>query len=191
MEFGTPKHVMKINERIFKPRNEGTFHKFLKCFLWIVLISIAVASLIFRENIFSYLPLSFYVVMLAIAAKVIIEGGNERVPSPLELWIYDEYMIFYRPKLYYHKNLQKRRYQKLYYKDITDVHFNIYPKRFVIMARVELETYDYRKDGTLPETPTKHLMHDRGMCDFFVMPQEEEAVLKELQEWLPVAIRYV
>ena len=95
--------------------------------------------------------------MLLIIMSVIILGtayATEKTSSPFEIRFYEDYMIVYREKYYYDRNLSRKEYDKFFYKDIE------------LPPKVVWEYWNYRKDGTLSERSNGHKTV-KGMCSFY------------------------
>ena len=95
-----------------------------KKMVWILIILFIIISLYFHKNIF--MELAFGTRLLLIVISVAILGtayATEKTPSPFEIRFYEDYMVVYREKYYYDRDLSRKEYDKFFYKDIERIQY--------------------------------------------------------------------
>ena len=63
----------------------------------------------------------------------------------MEIRFYDDYLILYREKKHYGSGIQRKMYDKFYYKDIHKSQYRTETKRINIYGKVEGKWYDYNQ----------------------------------------------
>jgi hypothetical protein len=183
-----PNYVLKANEGVLVPKNDNPGLGILKKAVWIIVGVVILGSIIFQENLFSELSWSAQVLLVVFALGLTFTGGNKRVPSPFEVWFYDDYLIVYREKHYYSRKVSKKEYNKFLYKDIEKIEHRTVTERIGIYGKIEAIWYDYKKDGSLPEKPTYHKTTDRGLCYFYTSADPEVDFVAEIEKHSPIKI---
>ncbi len=167
------------------PKNEKI--NSLRTVLLIIIACIFIGTLIFQENLFSELSRSAQILLIAAAISIFIAGGYKNVPSPIELRFYDDYLVVYRPKRYYGKKLTRREYNNFAYKDIDRCVYKSKLQRIHIYGLIQVEWYNYRKDGVLPSKPTK-VMSEKSICFFRTGAAPEVDFVKEIENHSPIKV---
>lgn len=138
-----------------------------KKMVWILIILFIIISLYFHKNIF--MELAFGTRLLLIVISVAILGtayATEKTPSPFEIRFYEDYMVVYREKYYYDRDLSRKEYDKFFYKDIERIQYKKSIERYNIYGLVEWEYWNYKKDGTLSQKSDGH-KKVKSMCSFY------------------------
>lgn len=191
IEQPQPNYVLKANEGVLVPKNDSTALHLIKKAFWIILGVIIIGSIIFQDNLFTELSWTAQVLLIVIGIGILINGGNERVPSPFEIRFYDDYLVVYRNKHYYSKKVQRREYNKFYYKDIEKIEYRKNTKRIQIEGTIEAIWYDYNKDGTLPEKPNYHRTTEGGICYFYTTEEPDVDFVSEIETHSPIKVAIV
>ena len=113
-----PVYVIKSVESVWTYKYNGKIYDVLKKVVWILVILFIISSLFFHKN--TFMELAFGTRLLLIIMSVIILGtayATEKTPSPFEIRFYEDYMVVYREKYYYDRNLSRKEYDKFFYKD--------------------------------------------------------------------------
>lgn len=181
-----PNYVLKANEGVLVPKNENLSK--LKVAVWIIVGVILIVSIVFQDNLFSELSWSARIMLVVLAVGLSFAGGNKRVPSPFEIQFYDDYLIVYREKKYYNKNLIRKEYDKFFYKDITKCQYRTQTKQINIYGIIEGIRYKYRKDGSLPENPSYHRTTNGGICWFYTTESPEIDFVAEIERHSPIKV---
>lgn len=182
-----PNYVLKANEAVLVPKNDNPWLGRLKKAVWIIVGIIILGSIIFQDNIFSELNWSAQVMLIVLAIGLTFTGGSHRVPSPFEIWFYDDYLIVYREKHYYSRKVSRKEYDKFFYKDIQKIQFRKTTQRINIYGVVEGIWYNYNKDGTLPEKPTYHKTTD-SICFFYTSAEPDVDFVAEIEKHSPIKV---
>ena len=77
------------------------------------MVILFIISSLFHKN--TFMELAFGTRLLLIIMSVIILGtayATEKTSSPFEIRFYEDYMIVYREKYYYDRNLSRKEYDK-------------------------------------------------------------------------------
>jgi hypothetical protein len=147
-----PNYVLSTNENILVPKNEKM--SALKIAVLVIIFVIIIGSVLFQDNLFSELSWTARILLVAAAIGVFVSGEKIRVPSPIELRFYDDYLIVYRPKIYYNRKVTRMEFNKMFYNEIHDCYYLKDVERIKIYGVMHVEWSDYGKDGTLPPKPT-------------------------------------
>ncbi len=105
----------------------------------------------------------------------------------MEIRFYDDYLILYREKKHYGSGIQRKMYDKFYYKDIHKCQYRTETKRINIYGKVEGKWYDYNKDGSLPTQPTYHKTTD-SLDYFYTIFAQDIDFVKEIEEHSPIKV---
>ena len=130
-----PVYVIKSVESVWTYKYNGKIYDVLKKVVWILVILFIISSLFFHKN--TFMELAFGTRLLLIIMSVIILGtayATEKTPSPFEIRFYEDYMVVYREKYYYDRNLSRKEYDKFFYKDIERIQYKKNIERYNIYA---------------------------------------------------------
>jgi hypothetical protein len=180
----SPNYVLSTNENILVPKNEKI--ESLKSVVLAILLIILIGSFVFRDNLFTELPWSTRGLFVVIMIGVFI-SGNKRVPSPIELQFFDEYLIIYIPKRYYNRKVTRMEFNKFYYKDIQECEFRSKSQRINFFGIKNVEWYNYKKDGSLPEKPTI-IKSGEGLCFFRTSAAPDVDFVAEIELHSPIKV---
>ncbi|GFP74239.1 hypothetical protein [Clostridium fungisolvens] len=179
--MNTPNYVLKTNEALLVPKDESGSHAFIRRTVLIIVSILLIFSFVFHGNLFSPISWGVRLLLIFVGIKAYLWTNNERVPSPIQLQFYDDYIIVYREKHYYNKNHIRKEIFKFYYKDIETCKFRTATERINIIGVVEGIFYDYNKDGSLPNEPTYHRTTDGGICFFYTSAAPEVDFVAEIE----------
>ncbi|GGA79698.1 hypothetical protein [Ornithinibacillus halotolerans] len=183
-----PNYVLKAKEAMLVPKNPNPWLGRIKKGVWIIVAFVILSSLIFQENMFKELSWSSQVMLVVLAVGLTFADGSHRVPSPFEIWFYDDYLILYREKYYYSRKVQRKEYWKFYYNEIEKIEFGTVKMRIAIYGDVEAIWYDYNKDGTVPEKPTYHRNVNRTICYFYTSADPDVDFVAEIEKHSPIKV---
>ena len=187
-----PNYVLRTYERVLMPKKMPKGKRIaldiLKKLFLFVIIGLIVCSVIFGENMFAEMGFSGIVAIVFVAGVLVKNGGHEDVPSPIELQFFDEYLIIYRPKLYLSKRVTRKDIAQFYYKDITKCVYYEKLQRLHIYGGGTFTWYNYRKDGTLPETPTDVRNPEEGIDIISTRCAPDVDFKKEIEEHSPIKV---
>ena len=108
-------------------------------------------------------------IYVGIICYVLSVRGSVRVPQPMEIWFYDDYMILYRPKRIYKKSNIRREFHKFYYKDIHRIEHRTVVDKIVIYGIYEGKYYKYNKNTDIvQDKPSYHRTVD-AIDTFYIM----------------------
>lgn len=160
-----PNYVLKTQEAVLVPVNQGVGLRFLKMGVWIVVAIIVIGSFIFQLNLFSELSWTARCLLIVLAVGVSFIGGKKTdVPSPIELQFYDSYLIVYRPKRYYSKKVTRKEINKMLYSDIKRCVYKVNSQRLQIYGNVAATWYNYDANGVVSSTPNYNRMVTDTLC---------------------------
>ena len=183
-----PNYVLKANDGVLVPKNENPVLGYIKKAMWIIVGIIVIGSLIFQDDLFGKITWNTRLILIALAiGSLFVGGGSIRVPSPFEIWFYDDYLIIYREKLYYNRKLSRREYDKMFYKDIHRCQYRTVCEKINFFGIVEGIWYDYNKDGSLPERPTYHKTADT-LCYFYTTELPKIDFVSEIESHSPIKV---
>ena len=183
-----PNYVLKANEAVVMPIEMTKKEKIIKTAIIIVLIVIMFGSFLLDVNLFSELPWTTRVLLIALVFWFFSYQKTDWQPSPMELQFYDEYLILYLPKRYISRRITRREYSKMKYSEITRVEFEKKSQRFHIYGDGVCTWYNYKKNDLLPEKPTKVNEFEGGMIYFNVRLEKDIDFIKEIETHSPLKV---
>ena len=157
--FGTPVYVRKTNDAQIVPKSGMKKWILLRRAVGIVLLIIILASLIFRENLYDALSLPVRLLLLALVISVICINTDERVPTPVELWFFDDFLVLYHEKHYHDAKHVRMEFDKILYKDIKKCQYRAAAQRINFYGIAEGIWYEYDGDKVSDE-PVYHKTTD-------------------------------
>ena len=183
-----PNYVLKANEGVLMPKNDNPAFGYIKKAVWIIVGIIVIGSLIFQDNLFGKITWDTRILLIVLAiASLFLGGGSKRMPSPFEIWFYNDYLIIYREKRHFDRKTYMKMYDKFYYKDIHKCEFRTVCEKITIYGIDEAIWYDYNKDGSLPEKPTYHKTVD-GMGYFYTTEEPNIDFVAEIENHSPIKV---
>jgi hypothetical protein len=182
-------YVLKTNEAVLKPVLVNKWKIVLKNCIWAIVGVIILASFIFQDNLFSELswPARIFLILLAIGFGF-YGGEKEYVPSPMELYFYDDRLILYLPKRYLSRRVTRKNINIMKYADITKCVYKSKSQRIHIYGDGQSIWYNYKKDGTLPSKPTEDRTFTRGLIYFNTRLATDIDFIKEIEEHSPLKV---
>lgn len=169
---------------------------------WMIAIRTVISILVFYWFLFSVvgqekvlwdeLPL---VQRLFLAALMIylfrIRGQDIIIPSPMELWFYDDYFIIYRHKMnYYYGKLKLREYNIIDYATVTKFSYSEDSSFITIHADIYEISYKFDKNGVLSKKP-KHRYTEKTVELISRAFLKNIDVKKEVEEHSPIKVKIV
>lgn len=184
-----PNYVLKFNEGNMVPKHESTAKDIVKILFYIFLAILILGSILSGNFLFFEMSLSAKMCFFIIAGYLFKTGGYERKPSPCELYFYDEYLILFRPMVYYSKNNIRQEWHKYYYKDIKKCEYRTKVKKINLYGLYKGVYYKYKKDGTLNLTPSYDRTVD-SICRFYTVFEPNIDFVKEIETHSPIKIEF-
>lgn len=183
----SPNHVIQFFEERREPENpQALSHKVLKLG-WMIPVLALLFSLLLQQNMFAIFGLPVWLVYLGGMFMVKSKCKHIQRPSPLEIQLYDDYLIVYSERRYYDAKVTRKEYNKFYYKDIKRIHHRKLLRKIFIYGIQEGIWYNYTKQGVPQKDPSYHKTTDSG-CYFYVVQEELQDVLNQMQQYCPVKI---
>lgn len=162
-----PNYVIQTDEAVLVPTKQSGGFTFFKTGVWIIVAVIVIGSLLFQSNLFFELSWSARILLIVLALGVTFFGEKkEYAPSPMELQFYDDYLVLYLPKRYYSKRLTRMEINQMKYSDITKCAYKTKSQRIHLYGNGTSTWYNYRADGTIPQTPTEVNNYTKGLLYF-------------------------
>lgn len=184
-----PNYVLRTNEAVLMPVNQGNGLLVFKICVWIVVALTVLGSIVFQDNLFSELSWTSRIFLIILVIGVTLYGGKkEYFPSPMELQFFDDYLVFYLPKRYYGKHSIGMQIDKMKYSDITKCVYKTRSQRIHIYGDGTATWYNYRKDGTLPDKPTERRNFKEGLIYFDIRLAPEIDFKKEIEMHSPLQV---
>ncbi len=157
-----PNYVLKTNEAVLMPQKDNSKIHRIKVAVWVIVAVIVIASFVLGISVFSEISWTARCLLIALAIGTCFIGPKRvNVPSPIELQFFDDYLILYRPKRYYNARVTRREINRMYYSEISKCLFKSESQRLHIYGTVHAKWFNYKKDGSICETPT----YDRDVKD--------------------------
>ncbi len=184
-----PNYVLKTNEAVLVPTGQSNGFTFLKIGVWIVVIVIILGSFIFQDNLFSELAWTTRILLVVLVVGVTFLGGKkEYAPSPMELQFFDDYFILYLPKRYYSKRVTRMEINMIKYSNISKCVYKTQSQRIHIYGNGTSTWYNYKADGTLPQTPTESRNYTAGLIFFDTRLATDVDFKNEIETHSPIQV---
>lgn len=184
-----PNYVLKFNEGNMVPKNESIVRTILKGIMVFALIILIIGSVLSGSFLFFEMSLSAKICLFMAIGYLIKTGGHVRKPSPCELWFYDDYLILYRPKVYYSKNNIRQEWYKYNYKDIKKCEYRTKVKKINLYGVYMGVIRNYKKDGSLNPEPSYERTVD-SICRFYTVFEPKIDFVKEIETHSPIKIEF-
>ena len=184
-----PIYVMEINEGVLVPKSDNSLNNPLKITVLIIIGIIILGSIIFGENLFKEMTWTSRILLISLFVGICFKGqGSHRVPSPMEIRFYKDYLVVYREKYYYSKKVSRQEFNKFFYKDISKCQYRTSSKRINIYGIMEGRWYDYNKDGSVPDKPTYHRVINNGLCYFYTIYATEVDIIANIEKYSRIKV---
>ena len=182
-------YILKTNEAVLMPTKNNRGRKFLKVCVWILVAIIIIVSFIFHDNIFADMNWSTRILLIVLAMTFgFYNGKKEYTPSPMELQFYDDYLVLYLPHRYLDDRETRKQINIMKYSDITKCVYKSKSTRVQIYGDGQSTWYKYKKDGSLPEKPTKDRFVTNGMIYFNTCLATDVDFIKEIEKHSPLKV---
>ncbi len=186
-----PKKTLKTFEKVDIPISNSGVHTFIRTATWIIVGVRVVGSLIFQSNLFNELSWTAKMILIALAIGISFwRPKTNPTPSEIELWFYDDYFIVYRNKRYYNRKVTDREFNKFYYGDVSGMDYDCRTHRFNIHGKIDATFFKYDKDGNLSNTPYYHKIIDGSICYFYVINNDEETIISNMEQYVGQKVSY-
>lgn len=180
-----PNYILKFNDVDLKKVNDKNSK--IKKVVIIIIAIIIIGSFIFQDNLFLELSWTARILLISLALGIMFTGKYEKIPSPMELRFYNDYLVVYWEKKYFNPKVTRMMYDKFYYKDIHKIQFRKNIQRINIYGIFEGIWYDYNKDGSLPKNPTYHKTVD-SIAYFYTRLNSNIDFVNEIDSHSPVKV---
>ena len=90
--------------------------------------------------------------------------------TPCELWFYDDYFIQYYERRQYGKNIIKKEYHKMYYRDVKECLFKKRSKKIGMIGLVDVVSYSYDSNGKIIEESKEKKLDGYTFVNFMAEP---------------------
>lgn len=185
----SPNYVIKTNEAVLMPTKQNKGLSFVKISTWIVVAVLLIGSLVFQDNLFAELSGSTLVLLIVLGLGVsFLSGKKEYAPSPMELQFFDDYLVLYLPKRYYSKRITRMEINQMKYSEITKCVYDIKSQRMLLYGNGNSTWYNYKTDGTIPNTPTKVRNYTEGMIYFNTRLATDVDFKTEIENHSPIQV---
>jgi len=181
-----PNYALKLNEAILVDKSKRI--TVMRKIVWIVVAIIIIGSFVFGDNLFGELSWFARITLIVIGIGVTF-GGKKRVPSPMEIQFFDEYLMIYCQKHFFNEKCSRMIFNKMRYSTITDCVYKTKSERLHIYGDLEAVWYDYDKSGKLESEPS----YNRTVKETFWWLGMDFAkdidFIREIEEHSPIKVR--
>lgn len=184
-----PKYVLKFKEGNMVPKHESFVKDIIKILFYMYLVILVFGSILSGSFLFMEMSLSAKMCFFMVIGYLLKTRGYERKPSPCELWFYDDYLILFRPRVYYTKRNIRQEYYKYFYKDIKKCEYRTVVKKMNLYGVYEGIYYKYKKDGSLTAKPTYHRTVD-SICRFYTVFEPNIDFVKIIETYTPIKVEF-
>ncbi len=180
----SPKYVIKTHETVSMPMGNNQPFATLKILVWVIIAMIALGSLVFDNNFFFEISWTARVMLVSLVIGFgFWKPKSENIASPIEIQFYDDYLVVFREKRYYDRKVSRKEYNKFFYSDISKIDYDYRTRRLNLVGKIDAMWFNYNKDGSVPQNPSYHRVVDGGICYFYVNDNDEDTILKCLEEY--------
>ncbi len=173
-----PKYRLRTNETVSVPTGSNQLFATLRTVVWIIVGIIFVGSFAFDANLLFEMSWTTRILLISLVISIgFWRPKSQPVPSPIEIWFYDDYLVVYREKRYYSKKISRKEYNKFFYSGITRFEYDFRLKRLDIIGKIDATWFNYNSDGTVPDVPFYHRIYDGGICYFYVNGNDERDII--------------
>lgn len=181
--------TLNIDEMVIKPSGEKSKLYRIRIALWIFLGIVLALSIVFGDNLFKEMSTSVrWLIISMICGTAFIKPKNINEPSKMELQLFDDYFILYRPKRYYSKHMVRREFNKVYYSRINSFEYRSEKNMVVIKADIETVWYKYDSNGNLSESPYQNKIVENGLLYFNTKFVDAEKLVYDIEQNSPIKI---
>ena len=178
-----------LNEMVIKPSNEKSKLYYVRIAVWCVLGIILISSIVFRDNIFSEMSANARWLLVALVlGTFFIRPKNINEPSEMEIQLYDDYFVLYRPKRYYSKRMTRQEYYKVMYNQIESFKFDANRNMVEIVGDFDTVFYKYNSSGVLETTPIQQKFVENGLLYFHTKFIDTEKLIFDIEQNSPIRI---
>lgn len=187
----SPKKRLKTYERVDIPASNSGIYQFLRKTTWSIVVIIVLGSFFFQSNLFNELSWTSRMIFIALVLGISFLGPKKSATlSELEIWFYDDYFIVYRNKRYYNPKVSYREYNKFFYSDVSSMDYDYRTRRFNIRGKIDATFFKYDKNGIVSDTPHYQKITDGGICYFYVINNDEDNLISNMEEHLGQEVMY-
>lgn len=183
----TPYYVLRTNEGVLGPK--GGTNEFARKAVLVIIGMLIISSFIFKENMFKGLNWTARVLLISLFIKFVLPDKN-RIPSPIEIRFYNQYLVVYRENYHYDKNNSRMEFNRFYYKDIAKCSYNTKTQEVFIYGTMEAVWYNYNMDGRVPSQPTYYGVIPNSCCFFHIGLSPEANVIGTIERYSPIKVLY-
>jgi len=184
-----PNYVLKFNEGNMVPKHESVAKDIVKTLFYVWAVILILGSIASGSFLFWEMSLMAKCSFFAVIGFLLKTRGYERKKSPCELWFYNDYLILFRPRVYYSKRNIRQEYYKYFYRDIKKCEYRTKVKKINLYGVYEGILYKYRKDGTLSAKPFYHRRVD-SICRFYTVFEPDIDFVKKIETHSPIKIEF-
>ena len=184
-----PGYVLKFNEAVLMPTGEKNNFTFIKVGVWVIVCVLILGSFIFHDNLFSELSWTARVLLILLAVGVaFLHPKKKYTPSPIEIQFYDNYLVIYLPKRYYNRRVTRMEINRMNYTEITKCVIKTQSRRVHIYGGGTSTWFNYKPDGSLPQSPTQVRNYAAGMIYFNVQFSTNIDFKTEIESHSPIEV---
>lgn len=182
-------YVIKTSEGVLTPTENCKWKIILRNCIWAIIAIMLISSLFFRINIFDELSWTARILLIALTIGFgFYNGKKEYTPSPMELYFYDNYLVFYLPKRYYSNRVSRKQINIIEYNNASKCVYKANSQRIQIYGDGRAKWYNYKKDGSLPLNPTDEHSFKDGMIYFNIQFATDIDFKKAIEEHSPMKV---
>ncbi len=181
------KHVVTFDEAIPTKASSQGLNKALKIIVCVIIGVLCLGTLVFGENLFLEINPFALIMLGGLAISVFFGGKKQMKAAPMEIWFFDDHLVILKVKHYYSKNLSRKEFNKIYYKDISGIKWNEITQQVTFRGAFEIEWYKYNEDGSLESAPSDKRTVEGMSCFYFNLCQEID-FLALFKEYIPCDI---
>lgn len=187
-----PSYKIQMVETYWKKEEKGLLHRIVRNSVIVIIVLIVFFSIVFGENLFASLSSGALVLLFALVVRFFVGEKDVEVTSETEIWLYEDYVIFYRPQFCYSSKDIRREYTKIFYSELTKSYYKCLRGMLCFEGTLHVADYHFDENGTL----LLNSLREREINNFFyhICTKNEpriEMFIKEIEEHSPIKVEIV
>ncbi|MGM9942294.1 MAG: hypothetical protein ACI32N_09950 [Bulleidia sp.] len=179
-----PKYVIKSYDSMVIKQYKNQFQKTVRYSIYVILAILLLFRFLLKIDLYGDLPsLSKMTLGIVVVYTLLYAKQTVEVKTPFEISFYDDYIEIYLPKRIYSARLSQKELWKISYADLKSIQYEKETKMLYIYGNIDATWYDYKKDGTLPDLPTKHKYAKDAMVEFTLCNDDAEQIISDLKQY--------
>lgn len=177
-------YSIKENELIVHDSKKQPLILFLKYATWGVIVFLISCSLIFKDNFFLEINKNSLLFLIALfISTLFIRRKQVPYKSEFELRLYEDKLVFYRPRIVYSPRMIRREENAVLYKDLEKIVYRKTNNSCYIYGDIHIKWTKYQKENNevLEDIPYKDTKINKTLLFFNTNYIEMDKFIKDIE----------